>query len=98
MYNIGDCGLCSGMGLVLWRDTGALVEEARADGATCSRLVSDLPMAELPIVEGETMKGRAIGLWIRKLGSRVCGITKKGSLRRMYVERMRGDSGGLPDF
>lgn len=98
VHNIGDCGICSGMDPVLWRDTGALVDEALADEAICSRSVSDLPMAELPTVEAGTMKGLALGLWLGKQGSRVGGMTKNGAFYGMYVERMRGDPGGLPDF
>jgi hypothetical protein len=98
VHSIGDCPVCSGMDLLLWSNTDALVEEALADVATCSRSVSDLPMAELPIVEDEEMEGSDIGFWLMRQGLRACGVTNNGVLCGVYILQVMGDLGGLPDF
>ena len=82
---------------VLWKRTGELVEEALADEAIGSRSVPDLPLAELPIVEAQNMEGLTLGLSLVRLGQRDCGVTKSGVLSGVYVRRMWGDPGGLPD-
>ena len=98
VHSIGDCPVCSSVDPVLWRDTGALVEEVLADVAGRARLVSDLPMAELPIIEAETIKGTRIGFWLMEQGLRACGVAENGVLCGVYVLQYRGDPGGLPDF
>jgi hypothetical protein len=86
VHRIGDCPVCLGMDPILWRETGALVEEALADAATCSRLVSDLPMAELPVVEAGT---EAYG---------VTGVTENGLLCGVNIPQVKGDLSGMPAF
>ena len=98
VHNIGDCAVCSGIDPRLSRDTETLVEEALADGATCSRLVSDLPVAELPIIEATTMEESDIGFWLTRQGLRVCGMKTKGVLCGVYVVQTLGDLGRVPGF
>jgi len=98
VHNIGDCAVCSGIDPRLWRDTGAMVEEALADGATCSRLVADLPMAELPVVEATAMEESEIGFWLMRQGLRVCGVTQNGVLCGVTIAQTLGGLGGVPGF
>ena len=86
VHSIGRCPVCGGMDPVLWRETGALVEETLADAATCSRLVADLPMAELPVVEAGTEVHPGTG------------VTENGVLCGVDIVQMKGDLGGMPAF
>jgi hypothetical protein len=87
VHSIGHCPVCSSMDPVVWRDTGALVEEALADQATCSRLVSDLPMAELPVAEAENVNR-----------FQASGVIENGVFCGVYVPLYMGVPGGPPDF
>jgi len=100
VHSIGDCAVCSGMDPLLWRDTGALVEEALADVAACSRLVSDLPMARLPVIEAKELEEPQIGLWLARQGLRAGGVIEDGVLCGVHVLQTLGDVGGSgpPDF
>ena len=98
VHSIGDCPVCSAMDPLLWRNTGALVEAVLVDVTTRSRLVSDLPMAELPAIEAKTMEGAQIGFWLMGQGLRACGVTENGVLCGVYVMQYRGGPGELPDF
>jgi hypothetical protein len=96
VHNIGDCAICSGMDPLLWCDTGALVEQALADATACSRLVSNLPLAELPVVTVEDLEGLEGGYWLVMRGGRALGVTENGVLSGIYIEQVKGDLGGLP--
>ena len=98
VHNIGDCAICSGMDPLLWKQTGALLEEALADEAACARLVSSLPMAELPTVEAGELEGAPVWSWVARQGKRVCGVLQDGALSGVYVARMLGELAGMPDF
>jgi hypothetical protein len=98
VHNIGDCPVCSSIDPLLWRDTDALVEETLADAASCSRLVSDLPMARLPVIEAKDMEGLQIEFWLARQGLRAGGVTKNGLLCEVHILQVKGDLGGLPDF
>ena len=100
VHNTGDCVVCSSMDPLFWSATGALVEEALADEVICRRLVSGLPMVELPIVDGQSMEERQIGIgsWLMMKGMRACGVMKDGELCGVYILQMMGNVGGLPDF
>ncbi len=98
VHNIGDCSVCSSMDPLLWSNSDALVEEVLADVASRSRLVSDLPMAELPIIEAKNMEETQIGFWLARRGLRAVGLTKDGVLYGVYILQVKGDPGGLPDF
>ena len=98
VHNIGDCPICSGIDPLLWSDTGTLVEEALADGAICSRLVSDLPMAELPIIDTSTIDDPQARPWPMAGPGRVWGVTENGVLCGMYIIQVKGDLGGMPAF
>ncbi len=97
VHKIGDCAICSGMDPVLWRDTGPLVEEALPDEAICSRLVGDLPMASLPIIDAKAAKELPVGLRHMTFGP-VVAMVEDGAVTAVEVEVMRGDPGGLPNF
>jgi len=98
VHNIGDCPICSSMDPQLWQDTDVLVEEALADAAIRARTVSDLPMAELPIADVTHVDEAERDMWLFRHADRVCGVVEDGALTAMYVVRMRGDAGGIPDF
>jgi hypothetical protein len=98
VHNIGDCAICSSMDPLLWKQTGALVEQALADDAACARLVSSLPMAELLTVETSELAGARVGSWALRQGKRVCGLLRDGALSGMYVARTRGEPSGMPGF
>lgn len=101
VHNIGDCSLCGGMDPLLWRDTGALLEKALADESVCSRRLRDLPMAELPVIDGRSMEtdefDNWVFIWLRKQGLRACGVVDGDEVYGVYVARMRNET-GLPDF
>ena len=99
VHSIGDCAVCSGMDPLLWRDTGALVEEVLADVAARSRLVSDLPMAKLPVIEAKNLESQ-VEFWLARQGLRAGGVTEDGVLCGVYVLQTLGDpaGSGLPDF
>ena len=75
-----------------------MVKEALADGATCSRLVSDLPMAELPVVEATAMDESDIAFWLMRQRLRVCGVAENGVLCGVTILQTLGDPGGVPGF
>jgi len=97
VHSIGDCAICSSMDPLLWSDTGVLVEEALADEGICRRLVSSLPMAELPVVDVQSMEESQIEIRLVIAGN-VCGVMKNGVLCGVHILQMKGDLGGLPDF
>jgi hypothetical protein len=86
VHRMGHCPICGGMDPMMWQDTGALVEEAVADVAARSRLVSDLPMAELPVVEAGTETYGATG------------VMENGVLCGVDIPQMKGGLGGMPAF
>jgi hypothetical protein len=92
VHNIGDCPICCSMDPVLWQDTDVLVEEALQDKAICGRRVADLPMAELRTMDAKEYEETGIAF-----GS-VVGLIDDGVLCGLYIERMRGDVGGVPAF
>jgi hypothetical protein len=98
VHRIGDCVICSGLDPLLWRDSGALLKEALADRDTCSRLLSDLPMAELPAIEHEGLTEGVLSFWLMRRGSRACAVTENGVLRGVYIEQELKAPGGPPDF
>jgi len=96
VHNIGDCAICSGIDPLLWQETDALVAEALADGAIGSRLVSGLPLAELPVVAVEETKDPWDISWYT--GRRATGVLENGALCGVGINQVKGDLGGLPDF
>ncbi len=96
VHNIGDCPICSGIDPLLWQETDALVEEALADRTICSRLVSELPLAELPVVAvEETKEPRDIPWYI---GQRATGVIENGVLCGVGIIQFMSDLGRPPDF
>jgi hypothetical protein len=98
VHSIGDCVVCGGMAPMLWRDTGALLEEALADEANGSRALAHLPMAKLPTIEASEMDERARNVWMLRQRLRVCGVTEDGLLRGVDIMQMLGIPGGMPEF
>jgi hypothetical protein len=98
VHNIGDCAICCGIDPMLWQDTSALVEEALADTAICSRLLADLPIADLPTIEAGGMDESARGAWLVMNRLRACGVTENGMLCGVEILQYMGVPGGLPDF
>lgn len=98
VHNIGDCAICCSMDAMLWKDTGRLVREALADKAVRARLVADLPMAELRVVEAKREDESPSDWYRRRSFGRAVGVTENGILIGVDVQRYRGDRGGLPDF
>ena len=99
VHNIGDCAICSGMDPVLWNDTGTLLERVLMDKAATSRVVSDLPLRELPVIDIQNKKDMDDReYWEPWFASQVRGYTENGVFLGVYVERMRGEEGGMPDF
>jgi hypothetical protein len=98
VHNIGDCAICCGIDPLLWTNTGTLIEEALADASIRSRVVSDLPMAELLLVESGNTAGTTIGFRLIDQGLRVAGLTEDGVLCGVYLVQYRGIPGGPPDF
>jgi hypothetical protein len=94
----GKSAICSAIDPDLWTETDLLVVEALADPAICERLVSDLPMADLPVVDRVTTAESQIPLEVMMQGSRVCGLREKGVLSGVQVEQLKGDLAGLPGF
>jgi hypothetical protein len=77
---------------LLWQDTDTLIEEALGHKAICARRVADLPMAELPTMDAGEYDETGIAF-----GS-VVGLIEGGVLSGFYIDRMRGDVGGVPAF
>jgi hypothetical protein len=98
VHNIGDCAICCSMDPLLWQDTSALVEEALADAGICSGLVADLPMAELPSLEGSGMDESQRPLWLIRHGARAGAVIENGELCGVEILQYLGAPGGLPDF
>ena len=103
IHNIGDCVICSAMDPLLWSETGDLVGEALKDEVLCARLVSELPMAEMALVEaaGESIEWADFHtLWVQAgKGRRAAAVALNGVFSGVYVERMlKLDLDGLPDF
>jgi len=98
VHNIGDCPICCSMDPVLWQDTDVLVEEALAHADIRKRRVADLPMVELPVVDVTDVVESELPVWLFRHAAPVCGVIEDGVLTAMYVERMRGDVGGVPNF
>lgn len=96
VHRLGDCAFCSGLDPLLWRDSGALLKEALADEKICSRLLSELPLAELPAVEVEDIAQLNVSLVGH--GSQGCAVTQNGVLRGVYVPQEMKALGGPPDF
>lgn len=47
VHSIGDCVICSGLDPLLWQNTDRLIEEALASQTIRSRLVAELPLANI---------------------------------------------------
>ena len=98
LHTIGDSAICSGIDPLLWANADALVKDVLADATVCSRTVSGLPMAALPIVEAEKAEGHPIGSWPMGKGERACGVTENGVLSGVYIPQTRDAPAGLPGF
>jgi hypothetical protein len=96
--NIGDCAICSGLDPVFWEHTGALVQEALADEATCARLVSELPLLRLPIVKVEEIKGPQAKPWPPGADGRAWGLMESGIFRGVYAVQTEPRWGLCPTF
>jgi hypothetical protein len=85
---------------LLWVQTGALVEEALADAAICTRVLSDLPMAEFPHIEAPDLEdlGFAVPVWLMGQRSRAGCVTHDGAVCEVFVLQYMGDPGALPDY
>ena len=98
VHSIGECPVCTGLDPLLWRATGTLVEEALGNTAACSRLVSDLPMAQLPAIDDNSADEARIGFWLMGQRLRACAVTEKGVVCGVYVMQYMGVPGALPEF
>jgi hypothetical protein len=98
VHNIGECAICSGMDPLLWQETGALVREALANETLCRRRVSDLPMAALPVVDGERIDEEEIVRAMVMSRASACGVKKNGAWYGVFRFQVKGDLGGPPAF
>lgn len=98
VHNIGECAICSGMDPLLWQETGALVREALADEIICRRRVADLPMAALPVVDGERIDEDEIVRTMVMSRTSACGVKKNGAWYGVFRFQVKGDLGGPPSF
>lgn len=88
VHNLGDCAICSGMDPLLWQETDSLVDEVVVNERICSRRLSELPMADLPILVGDDAgKETPDRAWTP---GPAFGITFGGELEGVYVERTKG--------
>ncbi|MFZ5917148.1 MAG: hypothetical protein ACOYZ7_09460 [Chloroflexota bacterium] len=98
VHNIGQCAICSGMDPLLWQETGALAREALADETICRRRVGDLPLAALPVVDGERIDEHEIVRTMAMNRALACGVKKNGDWYGVFRFQMKGDLGGPPSF
>jgi hypothetical protein len=98
VHNIGECPICFGMDPLLWTETDALVEEALADEAACSRRLSHLPMAQLQVIDAPCEEPQPYGLWRMKHGDEPIGLRQDGVLCGIEVLVYRGEPAGPPSF
>ena len=96
VHAIGGCPICSGVDPLLWTGTGALVEEALADPAICARIVGELPLAELPVREAETMELDPSDpeFWRWRYWGSTYGVTENGVLTGVSILQELGGLGG----
>lgn len=98
VHRLGDCAICSGVFAQVRSQTAALLQEAQADPAICSRLLAELPMAELPDVEVGNLAEDEIHHFLTKSPWRTCAVTQNGRFLGVYIRDQVMAPGGLPDF
>jgi len=97
VHSIGDCALCTAMEPLFWTETGRLVEKVLADQKVSSRLVSELPMAELPVVDDPQQEFEIMQTMMMQKAS-ACGVRTGGVLSGVYILQTKGDLSEPPQF
>jgi len=98
VHRLGECPICSGLDRHLWQDTAALLSEARADAQVRERLLSDLPLAQIPVLEARRLAEPGIAAKLAEIGFRACAVTEDGVLCGIYLVPETKTLGGLPSF
>ena len=98
VHNIGDCAVCSGMNPLLWSDTETLVGQVLNNKAITSRLVSELPLKELPVIDLGRVDMDNREYWGPWFASSARGYTENGAFLGVVVDRMRGELDDIPEF
>ena len=97
VHRNGNSAPCCRVDPMLWRKTEPLVEEALADPAIRLRLVRNLPMAELPVVDKGAPADQPFEVRLVSAGQ-VCGVTERGRLCGLHLMPMHSQLTPLPAF
>jgi hypothetical protein len=98
VHRLGDCPICSGLDPLVWQNVAALLTEALADVNICSRLLSHLPLAQIPVIEATRLAEEGIVSKLAGLGFTACAVTDNGTLCGVYIMQQMRSLGGLPAF
>ena len=93
VHRIGDCVICGSVDPLLWQDTASLVVEVMADESLCRRRLTDLPLADLSVVDADDPDQR--GYWWLH---RAALVMQGGEIAGMHIQQMRGGVDSVPSF
>jgi hypothetical protein len=97
VHQIGECAICMGMDPIFWTATDLLLKSVMEDRKMGRRQVSDLPMAELPVIDSPSAETDIVKTMMMAKAS-ACGVRTDGVLRGVYIIQVKGNLGEAPQF
>lgn len=91
IHHEGECIICSGLDPVFWLDPERLIPQVLEDKAISSRLVGDLPLADLLVidVQGESLSREAFKAAVYDYWQEVVGVSLNGELKVIRILKVK---------
>jgi hypothetical protein len=97
VHQIGECALCTGMDPIFWTETNLLLKSVMADQQMGRQQVSDLPLAELPVIDNPSEEADIVNIMTMRK-AHACGVRTEGVLKGVYIYQVKGNLGEAPQF